>query len=465
MNTLSHSAMLTTSPIFKLSTRYLHTSPFRHANYGILVGGGTSGRIFSRIFREHLPEIAEYNDIKQVSQTMQLAGFADVKILFGDGQATRALNRPGIVTTLFSKIARKENTIEAPLLENVIGKASVSNFENTISTLAQKMARGDRLWIYASAHGMAFRGVSLWNDWQTTQFLTPHLIKDQLKKLPDGVFTTLFIESCCSGSFQALSSTNVCVLSSSDVRSPSWYTPGVGSAVTPYLCQFFSKSNTELLTLFSTGNAQAGNYKAIDSLTYYLNKHFASNALLLRARLLYESNMQILLNKVPPGATTAFIMAFLIAFDPTGIIEFLWHGKLGLALGKISLIYVKIIFSACFSGVAPNIEKQLYKTNLYKNWHVKKDIKMIKRLQKLQTIELSDPHPQLAEPELRDRVKYILSALKKMKEAHENDQRLTPYYFLYDKAVFFTKTASKEQIRELLMIGESLLRPFKLPPP
>lgn len=227
--------------------RGFHTSPKCYKNYALLVGGGVSGRNITRIYREHLPELAEYNDISNMHSSMKKSHlFSDIRVLFAEGEKTKkAIRWPGTIMSLMMnifpllnpravKFFMRSTSIEQikekqdegnyssiQPLDDLKGEATLIQFKSEMDHLSHSLKSGDRLWIYITGHGIMFRGVVLWNEFRTKDYINPNFISEQLDKLPKGVSTTLVIDSCYSGAFLSLSSPTVTVLSSSNSTRPS----------------------------------------------------------------------------------------------------------------------------------------------------------------------------------------------------------------------------------------------------
>lgn len=409
-------------------TRAFHTTRVAMADYGLLVGGGTSGRVLSRLFIEHLPEMAEYRNIQRLDSAMTKGNFKSVTVLFGDGVTPRARFAPTVLHSLLGKFYFKSKIVsQAPLLDNCRGAATIDNFNASMDTIASKMAPGDRLWIYINSHGQMSKGASMWNEWRTTEFLTPDILQGQLKKIPKIASAALIIDSCYSGSFLSLTSRNVTVITAANHSNPYLYTLGKGCRIViPYLCKYFARGNYDLLTLHSLGRVREGNYIAKDSLTYYLDVYLKSK---------YSTGyLQDNFQSVLPGYL-GICVGFIAAAELINALKGF--------LGEPTLTLAKFAFIVAIPRASSFIFIQVAGKMFYKNWYVLEDLPLLKD----RVVPLRALTPE---------ANALLESLKTLKELHEKEARKTSYNLLYDKAFLFSQTATEEEMKEMIAIGNTL---------
>lgn len=454
---------LASSSFFRSSFSPSLISTFaRHYHHAILIGGGINGRTLSRFAKPHLPELSEYLELKLVNEKfkeMLEVHQQSPKILFGNGENKFVIQRPGLISILWRKVRGTQNIFPIEPFENLKGKASLENISREFTNLAHHLKAGEHLLIYLTGHGLIFRGTVLWNEWFTKQYLTPRFLQTELKKLPQGVSITLYVDSCYSGIYQKLTTPGVTVLSSSIDTNPSHYTPGEINKSTVLIMNSLRESN--LLIPFSSGSIQSNNFCATDSLSDFLETNLRNDSIFFKTKKIWKEFKQALSQSIPPFVSTlASVIAISTAIDhdKTGIIERLYDTKLAIILGKSTLPVVKTVTVAVFSVIFPKtgeyISSKWKKTYLYRNWYVFEDRRLIRKLASDQQLPFIPKELTEQETEL---MVSIFQALKNLKTVRSNDARYIHYYFLYDKAVLFTQTASLEKVRAFILIAKPLV--------
>lgn len=92
--------------------------------------------------------------------------------------------------------------------------ANSQSISETFEQLAKKTKAGDNIVLYITDHGNRYDGITLWNG---DTYSTAEL-RQQLKKLPDGVQVQIATNICFGGQILELTSPNICVVSNSDEK-------------------------------------------------------------------------------------------------------------------------------------------------------------------------------------------------------------------------------------------------------
>jgi hypothetical protein len=435
----------------------------KYHQHVVCIGGGSTGKTISRLYKEHLPEYSEYLNMQGVDRYLRESKFLQPKsthVLFGSGQNTHVVRYPGLFYTFLAKLLKKENKIavEPPL--NLKGGATLEAIDKTFTHLAQEVEPGDQLLIYLNGHGKLFHGMILWNELITKHILTPNILMKNLKKLPDGIQVKLVVESCYSGIYQKLSSSNITVFTSANASKVSWYTQGEANAELGIFLENLDQSN--LLIPFSSANIQSGNFYAMDSLSYFLETSLMQNCFRLKVERTWTDLRQAFVApfSVPLTLIVANVaIAIFITMDPTGVVGSFYYGKLAVFLGKSSFPLVKALTTAALFSLFPQatnrMSNRIQQTHLYKNWYVIKDRRLVK---KWSNNYLNPDFSKELSEEDRDKLTQILSALKDLKIVRAEDKRYSHYYYLYDKAVIFLQNANFDEQKMFIKMAMPVLK-------
>ena len=76
---------------------------------------------------------------------------------------------------------------------------------------------------------------------------------------------------------------------------------------------------------------------------------------------------------------TKVLPIFIIIFDPTGLVHKYYNYKLAGIVGKFITLLLKFIFPIYIKTI---FDKTIRKINIWKQWYIRKDIRIIKKLQK-----------------------------------------------------------------------------------
>lgn len=88
---------------------------------------------------------------------------------------------------------------------------------------------------------------------------------------------------------------------------------------------------------------------------------------------------------------------------------------------------------------------------MYKNWPIRSDLALLRNY-KIQ--------PNVLTRETQLKADALLAELKRLQEQHKGHKRQSSYNLIYEKAQIFTKSATEEEVKELIAIGEKLFKKF-----
>ncbi|MGD2169127.1 MAG: hypothetical protein PVI40_02665 [Chlamydiota bacterium] len=433
--------------------RSFHQTPLHRDIHAILIGGGIQGQTISRIWRKHIPELAEYNDLATIHGHLRKQHNVDeenISILYGSGEKDPlVLTHPGVLLRAYNKLKGKENEKRMPELPSFKGVSSLDNFKRICHFHAKKMKKGDSLWIILSGHGGRFRGSLLWNKYLTVNLLRPEDLKEAIEKFDPGIRFSMFISSCYSGQFLSLTQRNVSITSSSDSNSESYYS-SVGSKD----FQNIFSSKKPFLTTHAIESSEMRNFYASDSLTYYIESALEKR---VGERIVQKISEKVATKLFAPYSRylTEIGVTLFVVFDPTKITLYLYQFKAVAAVGKVAIPIIKIGICTCFSKSYEKAESRFKKTNFYLLWFTRKDRKLIDKVN-FHLYVKGPSSTRVLSAEQQNQVEQILENLRRIKESRKKTDPFTSYYYLYDKAKLFLSLATYEEIVEFLAISKDL---------
>lgn len=440
----------------------------------LLVGGGSSGRTVTRLFKKNLPLRAEYKDLEAMERTFEKSQKfknEDIQILFGNGSIQTEVQVWESFKKKFQHCIYKgfPNNRKLKPHDHLTGAATLANIEKAFDSFSKNIKGDDTLWIVVSGHGGRFIGTILWNEYCSIETLKVSKLADQLKKINPQSTAYIIVDSCYSGHFLPLTSKNIIVLSSSNSAKESLFFDGKGSQAIEVLSRQLASTDKSLLRIHAEGSIAQKNYYAMDSLSFYLKKQFEEDLGRSISRDLYEKMMQRVYGSYLIKLSLELSFVSLIVFDPTGFFRLYANSKLGLALGKSSIVFAKTAAYYLFKKQYEQIEKKIEKTQWYKEkfvrkdkWEIAKLQDIIKNMKDFNSVVFTEEHIRLRKERIKvldDKakdIKLILDDLEKLKKEVETDGRISPYYYLKDKAKLFLSYANAQQIDEFIAIAKKM---------
>lgn len=432
----------------------------------VLIGGGTGGRTISRLWRNQLPELAEYNDIARVAKNASLAGIPkeNMTIHFADGNVSHTnIGVSAIGETIFhidnylrKSWLNKFVKFQKPALDNYEKYTSpypVSPFDCTtkgankeeIAATFDHIAKQnpDEVVIVGTSHGISYRGMVLYNEYFTLNALTIPFLKEQISKIPKSTKIKIVINSCYSGSYLELTDENVFVLTSSNFRKPSTYNIINGALSLQILSEhlFSSESvNNRLYSLIipihSLASLEDNNYRGYDSISYKLdlvmNRHLGISALDR-----FNSKMIGICAHPFSSYMYTFGIIGMVIVDPTGLVRRYYQCKLFAILGKTLGPMIKILLPIFLNDL---FKKLLTKSKIYNEWYTFGTKRKIAKIDNGTDIR----------PELRDMYEYAKECADTTKEACTDSARRYSHYTLFDEKIrVFGQIANDDEIKSL----------------
>ncbi len=458
------------------------------SSYVVCIGGGTVGRRITKIWEQNFPERAEYFDVCGLAN--HLIGMEQVKpenlsLFFGNGEVSPKVlvhsKLKKFFINLFSseKVSCTETKTPFPVPHEA---ASLKNIEAACERLSKVLTPNDKLSILLTGHGSPSRGMVLWNEKYLHEFLSPAALNHCLEKFNQHTNITVFVSSCYSGQYLPLTRRNIVVLSTSGFDSLSRYSGHTGCEhlqrlfgfdVWNYILEdlngrkYLSQHSFHVerflkqyegLTLLQRQAKEAmnKNFYASDSLSYYVDQTLERKVGADRVRLPVEKIQHALSNRrFQMGAELGF--AGLIIFDPSGLFQTLFIGKMGLAVGKAALPAIKLAGWIFMRGTFIAVEETAKSSPLYVNWFTMKDRRLIQRVESFLAKQNGENKVAVGSAPLSAEINWIFQDLYKIEKFPiEKNKPLVRYHYLSHKARLFLSLATPEELETLVSIYKTL---------
>lgn len=431
----------------------------------VLIGGGVPGRTVSRLWKpKQLPEMAEYHDIKKSYKLFRSLGLSkdNIYVHFGAKDQQGVYNFPSYFSYIVNHelSLRESGKSSKQMIETVdpITDSAMGCTVDEITATFDKIVRISKeeeieLAIVGSSHGISYRGLLLQNSYLTWNTLSVPYLRKQIEKLDKKTKVKLLMDSCYSGQYLELTSSNTAVLTSSNYSKPSYYKIGVGSKRLAELVKNTfsdSKSRTSLVKASCFSGSSTENYNATDSLVHYIDKILARQAGLERW---HKCRTQLIkFGSLPQVHYTMSVgILGIIIYDPTGIVHKYYSMKLAYVFGKTTVPVLKILLPIMVSSWIGRFAKQ---SNIYWNWYLRREQRTLNRIQGCIGVDsLETTNPELNQ--------YVTKC--EILESHYQtlckNQNIRPshYAVLGKKMRLFQKVATKKEVEKLISIAEMIL--------
>ena len=463
--------------------------------YAVCSGGGSKGQTISRLWKQNLPDWPEYTDIGSLSRYLVQANYVpkeNLSVFFGNGETSPKIRTNSLFNTILKRFNGVDSSMSTTGLEFPMyrGAALLPLIEAEFHFLSEKITAQDRLIIIISSHGHRKKGIILWNEYFSRNFLSPDILKCLLDKFKEKPQINLFISSCYSGLYLPLTSRNVSVICTSSKRKLSSYNGFRGcehlqhlfgcniqdfisfhlrnnlrseaTTETPHDIFFNSvklSSEYSQKSIFQIHKlrAQHGNFYATESLSYFVHQNLENKTKQgLLGRTLRKIQYKLDNSRINFGLAVDSSLVTFVLLDPTGIFETIAATKTGLFLGKTALPFFKLMASVAMPNLTRYVTEQIRKTETYHHWFTSADRRLLRKVRLLNP--KSSKKSRRLSSVTRKKIRSILTEFANLKNEATQSQHppLLHYDYLHEKVSLFLKLASPEEITEFLTHYDNL---------